>query len=62
MDLATYIDMKSKVEKASIGPKDNSIQSYGEVKVLQSDPKDVESYKNACIVFKITADSSDGTK
>ncbi len=54
--------MKSKVEKASIGPKDNSIQSYGQVKVLQSDPKDVESYKNACVVFKITADSSDGTK
>ena len=54
LDLATYINMKSKTEKATVGHKKATlVQSYSDEKVLCADPKNVELYKSAFITFKI---------
>jgi hypothetical protein len=57
LDLATYINIKSKTERATLGHKKATlVQSYSDEKVLCADPKNVELYKNAFITFKIKCD------
>lgn len=59
VDLASYIGQKSKTERAQIGPKRaQAIHSYSDEKVLMADPEAGAEYKNACIIFKITADDT----
>lgn len=59
VDLASYIGQKSKTERALIGSnKLDKVFSYSEEKVLHAARDQITNFKNAQIIFKITADSN----